>query len=265
MSMSSGTKILAGVVALSLGSVAVANTSIDASATGDLFLNIVDMTNSTSFIYDTGISQAAFNGGGSYNLSLATDANLKSFLNGADTFDYSVISATKVGVSAATMDFTGGANTSFPTPVTPTAFNVLQAQASTNIFLTFANGVASATANSAILPTGTGAQGYWGAALNEGAVSNRLFQAGQLPYADNAALGTPLSFFQAVGSTLTTFAGTWNFSAATDLLSYSQSSSGGGTPPPPVPLPSPWLLLRSGLGLLGARGFARRARSAERV
>jgi hypothetical protein len=257
MYMGNGKKILAGVVAMTLAGVAVANTSLDATATGDLFLNIVDTTNNTSFLYDTGISQASFSGGGTYNFSLATDANLKSFLNGSDTFDYSVISATKTA-GASTVDFTGGDNATFPTPLTPSAFLLNQTQGAVSLFLTFANTVASTTKNSAVIPTGTANEAFWGAALDEGSLSAKLFNASQPPYADNAALGTPLSFFQAVGSTLTTFTGTWNFSAASDLLSYAQGTTGGSPPPPPVPLPSTLLLLLSGVGLVGGGAFARR-------
>jgi hypothetical protein len=260
MSMSFRIKVLAGAVAMALAGAAMANTSLDALATGDLFLNIVDTTNNTSFLFDTGTAQAAFTGTSNASYNLATDPNLKTFLNGTDTFDYSVISGTKN--PATTIDFTGGANATFPTPLTPTAFTLNQALSPVTTFLAFANTVASSTTNSAVIPTGTANQAFWGAALNEGVLSAKLFNAPNTPYADNAALGTPLSFFQAVGSTVTTFAGQWNFSAATDMLSYTVSGGGGGPPPPPVPLPSALLLLLSGLGLMGSRAFMSRARSA---
>jgi hypothetical protein len=257
MSMSLSSKVLFGVVAMALASAAMANTSLDAVGTGDLFLNIVDTTNNTSFLFDTGVSQATFNSNGPSSFSLSTDSNLKTFLNGSDTFNYSVISATKN--PASTIDFTGGANATFPTPQNPSAFLLNQAQGAIANFLSGANAATSSSTTSVVLPTAT----FWGAAGTEGSVSDRLFLASQLPYADNAALGTPLSFFQAVGSTVTTLAGMWNFSATTDMLSYTVSGSGGNPPPPPpVPLPSTLLLLLSGLGLMGGRSLLTRGRSA---
>jgi hypothetical protein len=255
-------KALSGAVAMVVAGGAMANTNLNATTTGDLFFNIVDETNSTSFLYDTGISQAAFNGSGSYSIPLASDPNLSSFLNGTDSYDYSVLSATRVGsgpTSQSTLLFTGGANATAPTPSPPTSSNLAQAQAAIGGFFTFANTVTSTTANSAIIPTGAQGNGYWGQGLTEGIVSSNLFNVTLTPYADNAPLGTPLSFFQAVGSTLTTYTGSWNFSAATDILSYMQPGGGGTNPPPPaVPLPTPLLLLVSGLGLMGVSRIRRR-------
>ena len=80
-----------------------ANTSLDATTTGDLFLNIVDTSNSTSYLFDTGVSQASFNGNtslvcdsnASCSFNLSGDTNLTGFLNGNDTYNFSVVSATK--------------------------------------------------------------------------------------------------------------------------------------------------------------------------
>src|ERR1700743_3720691 len=116
MSKNFGIKALSGAIAMIVAGSALA-TNLNATTTGDLFLNIVDETNSTSFLYDTGIAQASFSGTGSYNIPLSSDANLKTFLNGTDTYDYSVISATRAGsgvTSVNTVDFTGGVNTTAP-------------------------------------------------------------------------------------------------------------------------------------------------------
>jgi len=69
-----------------------------ASPTGDLFLNIVDTNNNTSYFFDTGVSQASFSGTGSYSFNIASDPNYTAFEAGiaaSDTVDYSVLSATK--------------------------------------------------------------------------------------------------------------------------------------------------------------------------
>jgi hypothetical protein len=79
-------------------------------------------------------------------------------------------------------------------------------------------------------------------------VSTRVFANPNAPYSDEAGLGTALAFYNVQGSTATTFAGTWNFSSATDTLTYSA-----------VPLPTPLLLLLSGIGLMGA--VSRRAKA----
>ena len=44
MSLNLRVKILAGAVALALGGTAMANTTLDSSTTGDVFINVVDTT-----------------------------------------------------------------------------------------------------------------------------------------------------------------------------------------------------------------------------
>ena len=79
MSISTKLKVLAGAVALAIGGTAMANTTLDEVTAGNLILNIVDQTNSTSFLYDTGVSQSAFNASGSYTFNFTTDPNYTSF------------------------------------------------------------------------------------------------------------------------------------------------------------------------------------------
>jgi hypothetical protein len=250
MSSNFSLKVLAGAIALALGGTAMAQTTLDGSTTGDVFLNIVDTTNNTSFIFDTGVSQAAFNGSGSYQYNLAADPNYVAFLKSGDTLDYSVFSATKTYA----VDFTS----SITPPATLTAGNVTSGVTAIANFLIGADSVSSTTTNSALL---TGSLEF-GTALNEGVISKQLLSNGTVNanggYDTDAAIGTALAFYQDAGtrSAVTTnaaaFAGTWDLSSA-GVLTY---SAGGGTP---VPLPTPMLLLLSGLGFMGV--VARRSKA----
>ena len=242
-------KLLAGVAATAIAGTAMANTALDAVGTGDLFLNIEDTTNSTSYLYDTGISQAAFNSNGNYQIGLAGDSALTGFLNGSDTFDFSVISATKVGSGpsqVATLDVTGNSDV---TPVNTSNANNNQAQSAINLFLGTANQVSTTSTTSVVLPKGSD----WGQGGTEGVVSNKIYAVSQPApfYGDAGALNSSLSFYDITGTNATQLAGNWTFSTTGDVLSYNGS---------PVPLPTPVLLLLSGLGLMGA--VSRRAKSA---
>ena len=267
MSVSFRLKALAGAVALVLGGSAMANTSIDSTTTGDVFVNVVDNTNNTSFLYDTGISQASINGGTttSYSQSLASDTNYQSFVKAegsGDSVDYSVISATKA-TPTATVDFSSNAS-----PSAVKGIGVSNAQVGVTSFLTQANLATSSSSNSAYLNNGSNS---WGTALSEGFTSTSLgLTLNGADTADNASIGTALAFYSETSSTLrstlndaklTTLAGTWDLTS-NGTLTYTVAG-GGGTPAPTVPLPTPLLLLLSGLGVMGV--VARRNKPSEAV
>jgi hypothetical protein len=239
-------KVLAGAVALALGGTAMANTTLDATTTGDLFINVVDATNNTSFLFDTGVSQASFNGNGSYNYNFTTDANYIAFKgaqSAGDVIDYSVLSATRTTATpnVGTILFTSNAS---PAPIPGS--NIAQAQTNIGAFLSTANAVTSATANSANL----GPVQTWGQVVYEQTVATNLGVVFIAPGSGVDALaGTALNFYNEVSSTLravtpatlSTYAGTWNF--ANGVATYGGAAA--------VPLPTPLLLLLSGLGLMG--------------
>jgi hypothetical protein len=240
MSISTKLQILAGAVALAIGGTATANTSIDETTTGSVILNIVDTSNSTSFLFDTGLNQTTFSSTGSYTFDFSADANYTSFFHSGDTLVYSVVAAIP-----STMWFTGN---TVPTPAV--GANITQATTFTSGFAAGANATTSSTTNSALL-TGTA---QWGDTNAGAAVSLNLYSVAN---GLGATPGTALAFYSEVTANprsatipavLTTFAGTWNLNGG--VLTYGSA----------VPLPTPLLLLLSGLGLMGV--VARRGKGA---
>src|ERR1700728_4629675 len=144
MSLNLGTKVLAGAIAMAIGGAAMAQTNLNATTTGDVFLNIVNTTNDTSFVYDTGISTANFTSSTSFSVNLAADPNYQTFIAAAGTLDYSVISSTSNGSTKAnefTVDVTGAVA---PNPLDLLRSNLGQANTSIGAFLVGANAVARA-------------------------------------------------------------------------------------------------------------------------
>lgn len=247
---------VAGAIALALAGTAMANTSIDALTTGDVFVNVVDTTNNTSFLFDTGVSQASFNSAGSYSFNFSADTNYQAFVTGqkaGDVLDYSVLSSTQQAPNTAgTILFTTNQNTSAVSGV-----SISSAVSNINAFLngTFgANTVTAAGTTSANL----GAANTWGQTAYEYTVTTNLGLTNTQPGTGLDALpGTALNFYKEsstkprsatpTGTTLTTLAGTWNY--ANGIATYG-SAGGGGS----VPLPAPVVLLMSGLGLMGVFG-----------
>ena len=259
MSSNLGMKVLAGAIALALGGTAMANTTLDGTGTGDLFLNIVDNTNHTSLLFDTGISQASFTGTTSLTPeNVASEANYASFFSAVgsgDSLDYSVMSATKTSGSPATGNIYFTSNVNGVAPII--GANVSQAQGAIASFVSVADVVTSGSSKSVVLNSAN----YWGETGAEGITATNLLA---IATGTQGAIGAPLAFYSDLSSslrsasalsTLTTFAGTWDLTSA-GLLSYTVAG-GGGTPP--VPVPPSLLLLLSGLGLTAV--LARRGKS----
>jgi len=232
-----GPKLIAGAMALAFAGGAMANTNIDATTTGDLFLNIVDSVLNTSYLFDTGISQASFNGAGSYSFNLSGDPNLTSFLAtpGGGGFEYSVVSGSNS--SGNHVDITGST-----VPVLNSNTRTGTARGAIAAFLGIANGIAppNPSTTSTVL---TLAADSWNSSLTEGITSKNIFNVSTVPYADQASFDTPLAFYS-VTTSATAFASTWDFSSSSDTLTYGPQGA-------PVPLPAPILLLASALGLMG--------------
>jgi hypothetical protein len=224
---------------------AVAGTTL---GTGDLFLNIVDYTvtgptteSSTSYVFDTGLSESTFNPNSSYTFTLTNDPNITGFTGTASDLNYSVIAGLQSGHSY-TDFFTGNGLVANPL----TGSSVSAAGGAVKSFAAVVDGVS--TSNSASLT----ASQTWGQGLYEGVLSNNLFNEGNSPWADNAAVDTPLQFYGAAGATLSTY-GTWdltyNTQTGAEVLTYA---------PAAVPLPTSVLLLLSGVGLMSVIGRRRK-------
>jgi hypothetical protein len=246
-------KLLGGAVALALAGTASAVTSAAGGTTGTVFLNVVDVTNNTSFFFDTGKTQATFDPNANFSANLGGDANYQAFVAGqanGDLLDFSVISGTTSGLNR-NVWFTGLAQ-----PVPVVGSQIAQAEAAVEAITSAVNQVTpNASTVSAYVNLGSTAAAGWATSGDETALN------GKLKVADASALGTAIDFFSEItnasNSTLTKgtvskFAGQWNFTQA-GLLTYSVGTS-------PIPLPAPVLLLLSGLGLMGVIG--RRGKSA---
>jgi len=249
--------ILAGAVALALGGPALANTNLDNGTTGDVFINVVDTTNSTSFLYDTGLSQASFNSTGSYTYTFSSDANYLAFKaaeGGSDVLTYSVLSATTGGslfTPTGEMLFTSNASVSGQIGT-----NIGNALTGVGGFFTQANLNPSTTTNSSYLPSAT----TWGQTVYEQFVASKL----GVPYTTpgtgvDALVGTALNFYiESSSNTLDTSNASTSLATAAYQWNYNNGVATYG--PSTVPLPTPVLLLLSGLGLMGV--VARRGKGA---
>ena len=236
--------ILAGAVALACSGGAIAQTS--AGPNGTIFINIVDTTSGTSFLFDTGLLVSSFTGSTSYSVNLATNsassAAYAAFVateGGSDTIDYSVV-GNYAPTSGVPLDLTLSTASTTPTTSAGTkgvaAAGQIQAFVATNI-----NPAGGATFFAA------SSTSQWNSGYEAGLESD-LGSA-----SDNALVGSSIGFYAVTatsnssrgGATVSTFASSWDLSSA-GVLTYGSGS--------PVPLPTPLLLMLSGLGLLGLVG-----------
>jgi hypothetical protein len=238
--------VLATAVALAASGVAMANTNLDSTTTGDVFINVVDTTNNTSFLFDTGVSQASFNANQTQSFSFSSDANYLAFVSGeggSDVLTYSILSATNNG-TVGTVLFTSNAG-----PTAVIGNSIANATANIGGFFTQANLVTSATTNSALLGPAT----TWGQTSAEYIVASNLGVPFTSPGSGVDAVvssSDAISFYDETTThlssaskpaVLTQLAGTWTYAGG--VATYTVASA--------VPLPTPVLLLLSGLGLMG--------------
>jgi hypothetical protein len=248
--------VLAGAVALAVAGGAMAQTT-STGANGTIFVNIIDTTNNTSFIFDTGLTLASFADPTSYSTNLATNTASSTayaaFIagetpGGGDVLDYSVIGA--YTPSSGSPQYVADI-TSVSAPNVTAGNNGKYVWQQPGSFLSQVNNPAGgATYNGATAAAADGwATGGYEANLT-----------GKTGVSDNAAIGTALNFYSVIttsasssrgGASVSTFTGQWDLTSA-GLLTYTEPSS-------TVPLPTPLVLMLSGLGLLGLVGRRRQS------
>jgi len=244
MRIKNGLAVLAGAVALACSGGAIAQTS--AGPNGTIFINIVDTTSGTSFLFDTGLLVSSFTGSTSYSVNLATNsassAAYAAFVateGGSDTIDYSVV-GNYAPTSGVPLDLT--LSTASTTPTTSAGTKGVAAAGQIQAFVATNINPAGGSTFFAASSTSQWNSGY------EAGLESDLGSA-----SDNALVGSSIGFYAVTatsnssrgGATVSTFASSWDLSSA-GVLTYGSGS--------PVPLPTPLLLMLSGLGLLGLVG-----------
>ncbi len=249
MSSKLGLKALAGAIALTIAGAASANTT---TGLGEIFLNVVDTSKGLDFFFDTGLNLSTFNPNGGSGItytsnSLAGDANYQALLTaaGGDSLSF--------GVAAAINTASPNARQAYFTGLSAPGANkvgsaIATAENAVELFLGATNAVASSTTNSAF-SSGSGNASFWpgtgGSSIDSKLTVVDLNDVGSSSGFYSYLTNAPAS--NSTHGTAATYAGTWKF--ASDTLTYTLAT----------PIPTPLLLLLSGLGLMGV--IARRGKS----
>jgi hypothetical protein len=247
MRIKNGLAVLAGAVALACSGAASAQTS--AGPNGTIFINVVDTTSGTSFLFDTGLLVSSFTGLTSYSVNLATNsassAAYAAFVateGGSDTIDYSVV-GNYAPTSGTPLDLTLATATG--TPTLTTGAHGVQAAGQVQGFLGANSPPGNPAGGATFFAAGSTTQ--WSSGFEAGLVTQLAVGS------DNTLVGDTIGFYAITttanstkgGVSVSPFASTWDLTSA-GVLTYGSGS--------PVPLPTPLLLMLSGLGLLGLVG-----------
>jgi hypothetical protein len=240
--------LVAGALALAVAGQANAGILGAASATGnDLILSVWDQTTQVSYTLDLGVTLNNFTTAGGLNQTWAADANLTSFLSGiaaTDVTSWNVVAQQTGGAVLTGYNFLTTASAA-PTPL-PTNSVLKTFNAGPDTYFAAANAAAGA-GNSVVVASASNAAAYAG-----GTFGNNF--GGKAKFTNDSAIGGTLNFYELSGSStntiaaskLTTFAG----------QTFSLGSNGTLTAVNPnlvaaVPEPGEWLLMLSGLALIG--------------
>jgi hypothetical protein len=234
--------LVAGALALAVAGQANAAILGNSTTVGgsDLILSAWDSTNNTSYTVDLGVTMASFlaaptTAAAASNLgNLGADANFKSFLAGVaatDTTNWNI-----VGMTGATSYLF----TSATTPTPDSVSGVKTFNSASDLYMTSASLAAGAGTSAYVVGTST-TSGYAGYQFG----SN--FGGKSTGFSNSAAIGSTMNFF---GETALTRTGTGvvtpyaqTFTLTTAGLNVAAVAA--------VPEPGEWLLMLSGLALIG--------------
>jgi hypothetical protein len=259
--------MLASAVALALSSHVLAQ---NAAGDGDIYISIDDLTSSTEFLYDTGVSASTFSNTSSWSvdLSSANPTGFSSFLgslksgttlgNTSDQIQYSVFAGT--GASGNLNSYQTLFTSASPVTTTSTGNNIGDAWGELNELLggNYGGTITSLTFTGSEYVPSTNPGGQWYGAGHETNFDDDLV------VENAAAYGTAMDFYteSTVKPTSSKVGSGSESQISGDWLLSSSSNGDAVLAFAPVPLPAPLLLLVSGLGMMGVLG-RRRANAAK--